>query len=236
MRMRRLLPLVCFVPALALSQSTSDVSQRVEREHACLVDVHARITRLKGLFEDAKRQLARSPSGSAAHRDAAHTLEVLEGRLSEAAQDLLDCLPRRADAPVERRVEVVETGEGGSVVRESGRQKLAESLWVLRGERVDGRGRHRHGVITSAVAAQAKDLARCHDDLSHRRAFESGTLSLVFTIDDRGATREVAVEGARIGDGAFKACVRAAGERIRAPAAQGGPARYSFELAFGDEP
>jgi hypothetical protein len=234
MRMRRLLPLLFFLPALAYAQSASDVSERVEREHACLVDVHARITRLKGLFEDAKKQLARAPSGSAAHRDAGRTIEVLEGKLSEAARDLLECLPRLADAPPVRHVEVVQTGEGGSVVRESGRQKLAENVHIVRGERIDGRGRHRAGVVARAVAAQGAELSRCHDQLSERRAFESGDVSLVFTIDERGATRDVVVEGARLGDAAFRSCVRAAGERIRAAAAQGGPARYSFELRFGD--
>jgi hypothetical protein len=234
MRMRRLIPFLCLLPTLALAQSTSDVSGRVEREHACLVDVHARITRLKSLFEDAKKQLARAPAGSDAHRDAARTIEVLEGRLSEAARDLLDCMPRQASAPVERRVEVVQTGEGGSMVRESGRQKVAEHVFIVQGERVDGRGQHPHGVITRAVVAQATMLARCHDDLAHRRAFERGALSLVFTIDERGATRDVAVEGATIGDAAFRNCVRAAGERLRAPVPQGGAARYAFELHFGD--
>ena len=232
--MRRLLPLFAFLPALAYSQSASDVSARVEREHACLVDVHARISRDKGLFEDARRQLARSSAGSDAHRDAARTVEVIEGRLGEAAQDLLDCLPAREGAPVERSVEVVTTGEGGSVVRESGKRKLNEAVSIVRGERVDGLGRHRSGVIAQAVAAQGGELARCHESLSSRRAFESGRLSLVFTVDERGATLGVDVEDARLGDAAFRECVRATGLRIQAPPAQGGPARYAFELAFGD--
>jgi hypothetical protein len=234
MRMRRLLPFLFFVPALALSQSASDVARRVEREHACLVDVHARITRLKGLFEDARKQLARAPSGSDSHRDAAQTIEVLEGRLSEAARDLLECMPRQAGTPVERQVEIVKTGEGGTVYRESGRQKIAENVLILSGERIDGRGRHGAGLVTRAVIAQAAELSRCHDELSNRRAFESGNLSLVFTVDERAVTRDVVIEGAHLGDGAFRNCVRAVGERVRAPAAQGGWARYSFELHFGD--
>jgi len=216
----------------ASSQSNERSLLDIERSHGCASDASARINRLKGLFDEAMRQLKRAQAGSAAHRDALRTIEVLEEQLRTAGSDLLRCLPDEAKAATQP--EVVSTGEGNSMVRESGRVQLSTRVALVKGERIDGKGRHRSGEIARAVTDKGREIVRCYEQLLLRRDVpHHGNLDLVFTVDDRGALSRVDVEGGPVGDNEFRSCLLNAGRSIQAPPAQNGYARYAFEFAFG---
>lgn len=150
----RLILLTLFVGSLpaASAQRNDRPLLEIERSHGCATDAAARINRLKGLFDEAIRQLKRAPAGSAAHRDALRTIEVLEEQLRTAASELLRCIPK-ASQP-EPEPEVVSTGEGNSMVRESGRVQLSTRVSLVKGERIDGKGRHRSGEIARALSTR----------------------------------------------------------------------------------
>lgn len=230
----RLILLTLFVGSLpaASAQRNDRPLLEIERSHGCATDAAARINRLKGLFDEAIRQLKRAPAGSAAHRDALRTIEVLEEQLRTVASELLRCIPK-ASQP-EPEPEVVSTGEGNSMVRESGRVQLSTRVSLVKGERIDGKGRHRSGEIARAVVDKGRDFVRCYEQLLLRSDRpERGNLDIVFTVDDRGALSRVGVEGPPLGDPEFQSCLLSTARSIKAPPAQNGYARYAFEFAFG---
>ena len=115
--------------------------------------------------------------------------------------------------------------------------QLAQYIYVVVAQQVDGQGRLDDHVVQSAVRRATTGFERCYERYLDRGSMEPATLDLVFTFRGAGAVRSVAVENSRFDDDTFEHCIRSAAGQIRTTSPpRGGEAQYSYRLRFGRPP
>jgi len=244
MRYRLFFVLLSFaLPLMALAEdSPAAVQSRLDAEIACIERIDHSLSATQRLLTEARTQLANSPPGSPAGRDAAASVVSLEQRVVSLAHDLAACVPSSA-------------GRAGHVVyidpvRDQAAERVAQdapSLEVLErdvslssnvrvsvAEKVDGRGRVGAASVNASVASLSRPLDACYGQLVDRGALVSGRAQLVFTVTSSGSVTEVRTAGVTLGDSRFTRCLRDAGHRLHVgEPAVGGDATYSYTLEFG---
>lgn len=230
-------------PAAAAAQPVDvpEARQRAAEELRCLDRVLRQLSETVELLRDAEAQLEAETVELREH--AAQAVEALEDRLSTLADALKACVPQASRAPVVRTIVRERTGTEAAVgevndatVVVDRSRRLAPSVRLELGERVDGTGRVPAPTLRRAMDGIGERMSACYASFLERGALERGRLILEFTVDPRGAATRVRTEGATVGDARFERCVAAAGRALRlgqAPA--GGAVGYAYTLSFGPE-
>lgn len=235
-------PVPCALAALLLLASTEAEAQatspaqavaEAERTLACVRGPHADIAQWMRLLGEAKATLESRTASDAARRDARESIVVLEGRIRESAAALAACAapPRSSggSAAPQTRAEP-EPREPGPRL-----EAISVHVHVAPAQVVDGRGRVDAADVHDAMLRIGPALDACYEQLTERRALESGDARLVFTASGR-EVRSPTIEALAIGDAAFAQCVGRAARTLRlGRGSTGGEARVDVGLHFGPE-
>lgn len=215
-------------PASAGAQAATDeaaVRARVPGEAACVEGAKADLTQWARLLAEAQRQLTAGTT-PLARTEAAHSIVVLERRVRETAEALLEC--------------VAETAEETTVVREPEptAAPLAPLAVHLRAgtPTPTGAGRIDAAAVHRSLLAYGREIDLCYEALAGRHAIVNGTAELVLRIGREGAILHVELRGLGIGDPAFQRCVAEARSAISSPGRpSGGEVTLAIPLHFGPE-
>lgn len=198
------------------------IAARLDVEHRCVDEVRAEITRWSGLLADAKRQLERATT-PAARTEAAESVGVIEGRLREAADSLLACLP-----PLEAPVATEEPAP--PPLTPIGENVRADAPTFV------GRARLEAGAVHRALVPFGGAFDVCYDALAGRHAIVRGSAALRLEVRADGAVSSRQLLRFDLGDEPFRRCVRDALTRIGSPGRpEGGAATVDVMLTLGPE-
>ncbi|MEM9189619.1 MAG: hypothetical protein AAGF12_10620 [Myxococcota bacterium] len=227
-------------------QETQAVEQRLRQEANCIREQAQRLERTLMLMNEAIAQMRNPSAGERARQDARDAIRSLRQRRVRIEREALGCRQpasrtARSDAPIEgvvyqppsRDPAVERVGQPNSathVVDEN--LTLGTNVRVVRGERVDGRGRIGDDAVRRAVRSMAPHLGRCYDRMVGRGALQRGQVMLTFTIDARGAIHRVRTDQSAF-PASFNRCLQTGARRGRtSPGPSGGSAQFSYTLAF----
>lgn len=219
---------VCLGAALAHAQPALSTEQAIadaDRTLACVREPHADIAQWVRLLGEAKATLASRTASEAARRDARESVIVLEGRLRESAAALGACAER---APA--RAVAAPTTPSAPVM-----EAVSVHVHARPSRVIDGRGQVDPRDVHEGLLRIGGALDACYEQLTERRAIETGDAHFVFAVSGR-EVRSHAIEGLGIGDAPFSQCVARTVRNFRVSrGATGGEARVDVILHFGPE-